>query len=429
MSSTVNVNHHSQDNNCKSTHRVLRVLQNLVRLFVFTIAVIAWSASSFAEEINPVPDSVILQVAPPVQNVVRAAPSVGETPVGRAAEKPVIIRTVEPTVNTIRVPRSENPSVKDAKPSDKPADGTVEESATTAAAKSSSSGSSEPSIIESATKGAAELKVKTVNGSFVYNYGIDLPAFQGITPKLTLNYSSARKVKTRGQYQGWLGYGWGFAGFDVIERASPGKGAPHFDGNDIYLLNGEELIPCPAGTNSPGCLAGGTHASEVENYQRITRSGSGATGTWTITNRIGTRFKFKTVASHMASPPNTNVANDYRWLLSEVIDTHGNQVVYSYSCPTAPVCYPSSISYNGTTVTFYAETRPDKISYATGKSIATIHRRIKTIRVLTSGQMHSAYKISYQQSANSNASQINRITRYGNNAVISSGNITRGWCA
>ncbi len=46
-----------------------------------------------------------------------------------------------------------------------------------------------------------------------------------------------------------------------------------------------------------------------------------------------------------------DLKSNYRWLLAEVADTHGNRVTYSYICTAAPVCYPSEILYLNSGVT------------------------------------------------------------------------------
>jgi hypothetical protein len=84
----------------------------------------------------------------------------------------------------------------------------------------------------------------TNNGAFSYRYPIDVPAFRGLEPKLSLTYNSSRKTRTGGDYQGWLGYGWGLSGVPVIERAGAMLGAPQYGTDDVYLLNGEPLAPC-----------------------------------------------------------------------------------------------------------------------------------------------------------------------------------------
>jgi hypothetical protein len=87
-------------------------------------------------------------------------------------------------------------------------------------------------------------------GGLEYSVPIDVPAFRGLEPKLSLNYNSGRKTTVSGTYQGWLGYGWGLDGVSVIERMRPKMGVPSFDDSknaaerDIYVLNGQALFPC-----------------------------------------------------------------------------------------------------------------------------------------------------------------------------------------
>ncbi|MDA4848844.1 SpvB/TcaC N-terminal domain-containing protein, partial [Hoeflea poritis] len=83
--------------------------------------------------------------------------------------------------------------------------------------------------------------ITTGRGNASYEYGLDLPGFRGLEPKIELRYDSARKTKRQGLYQGWLGYGWGLAGYDVIERVSEGRGLAYYDDTkDVFLLNGYE---------------------------------------------------------------------------------------------------------------------------------------------------------------------------------------------
>lgn len=270
-------------------------------------------------------------------------------------------------------------------------DDSLLEMKTTSAAQSGSS-SSETGGWGVTSSSASTLEYKTVNGSFVYSYGLDVPKFRGLEPNVVLNYSSLRKRKTGGTYQGWLGHGWGLGGFDVIQRASKGKGAPHFLANDIYLLNGSELVLCNTGVVSPSCSAGGTHTTENESYQRIVRDTT--VKTWSVTNRLGTVSLFKHVASFMASPPTSGInyqeAENYRWLLARVTNTNGQYVEYDYECLDAPVCMPKTIttvSHDSTTDTpysvieFFTESRPDPITFATGMDIARINKRIKTVKI------------------------------------------------
>lgn len=264
-------------------------------------------------------------------------------------------------------------------------------------------------------------------GSLLYDVAIDVVPFRGLEPRIKLHYNSSRKTKRGGLYQGWLGHGWGLEGFDVIERASPGRGLPYFNGGDVYLLNGTELVRCATTTNSPSCKSGGTHATEIESYRRIRFSRSA--NKWTVTGRDGTVSTFRTPAAIAgvklsAGTPAFRVANQYRWHLTSVVDTNGNTVNYTYACPglsTAPltsVCYPNTVSYNGTTITFHREARPDHILMANGHDVSVTNQRIKTISVKVGKALRSAYTLTYDQAPFSNTSRLKLVERYGSNAAV-----------
>ncbi|MER9554386.1 toxin TcdB middle/N-terminal domain-containing protein [Mesorhizobium sp. M0323] len=275
-----------------------------------------------------------------------------------------------------------------------------------------------------------DLPKSSGNGNLGYAIGIDVSDFHGIEPSIALTYDSSRRTTTGGLYQGWLGYAWGLGGFDVIERASPGYGMPAFTTGDIYLLDGQAMVACVAGMVSPSCATGGTHATENESYRRIALNS--ATNEWKVTDRDGTVSTFRSVAAvaNLNPPVGTpayDLAQSYRWLLTSVTDTNGNSVVYSYTCPASPVCYPDAISYNGTIVKFYLETRPDLILMGNGRDISETSLRIKAIGVTVSGTLHGAYKLTYDQAPFSNTSRLTAVTRYGTDAAIAAdGTITGG---
>jgi hypothetical protein len=278
---------------------------------------------------------------------------------------------------------------------------------------------------------APSLKVPDIGGTGTldYSYDIDVPSFHGAEPKLTLNYSSTRKTKTGGLYQGWLGYGWGFKGFDVIERARH-KGtipafdgtAPSDDGNDVFLLNGEELLKCSADQNTSASCKSQTgpdrYVSETENYLQISRDRT--SNSWTIVNREGTRMLLKP-AGYFTGDTGASALSKYaRWLVQSITDTNGNKVTYTYACPTLPVCYPQTITYNTTTIKFFLENRPDDIVTANGQSLSIIDQRINAIRVVNGTSVVAAYQLVYETAPapGSGASRLLTIKRYGSNADV-----------
>ena len=268
------------------------------------------------------------------------------------------------------------------------------------------------------------------NGSIGYVHAIDLPDFRGLEPKLKLSYTSSRKTKTGGQYQGWLGYGWGLDGVDVIERARPRQGVPAFDANDIFVLNGTELVPCVAGMVSPSCSTGGTHATENESYLRIKLDSTA--NQWEITDKAGARTVLKSVGAIGAAgtlTPGTDahdVAYRYRWLVTSVTDTHGNQVTYTYACSAMPTCYPDTVAYNGTTAKFYREARPDILLVANGKTLSRIDQRIRTIGISTGGSLRGAYALEYDAAPVSQASRLIKIRQFGKDSIVNASGVISG---
>jgi RHS repeat-associated protein len=260
----------------------------------------------------------------------------------------------------------------------------------------------------------------TNNGAFSYRYPIDIPAFRGLEPKLALTYSSMRKTKTGGDYQGWLGYGWGLSGVPVIERAGYALGIPQYRDDDVYLLNGEPLARCSS--SGASCGAGGNWTTEVETYLRI--KFDNANNVWEVTARDGTKTTFTSVGN-IATASGTipgDVNNDaklkYRWLATSVVDTAGNQISYRYNCSDMPVCYPTTIAYNGREIRFIYETRPDYITAANGRTLSQTTKRIKTVLVTTSDVTNWAYKLSYNQAPLNDASRLIAVQQFSSDVVL-----------
>ncbi|WAS90514.1 SpvB/TcaC N-terminal domain-containing protein [Nannocystis punicea] len=271
-----------------------------------------------------------------------------------------------------------------------------------------------------ATANAATDKKETTKKSWTIDashgtYGdripIEVPAFRGITPELALTYDSSGE-------NGESGVGWSLDGAGVVERASPGKGAPNYDATDIFLLDGKEMVACAPGSVSPSCTTGGTHSTKVENYERIALSGTGVDSRWTITAKDGVRRVYAPVFT-------VGGTDVFRWGLEQVIDTMGNVVTYDWGVDQFGCCWEhlNSVSYNGTTVTFHYETRPDLERAAVGKgTMRTGQGRLKTVDVAVSGSRLRAYKLSYTESAVTSPARASRstvIVRRASSAVVS----------
>jgi hypothetical protein len=228
---------------------------------------------------------------------------------------------------------------------------------------------------------------------------------------LTLAYSSYGR-------NGFVGVGWALSGFSQIERASPGRGTPRFDANDIYLLDGQDLVPCVGGSLSPSCTTGGTHSTKIESYLRI--SWSQASNSWSVWSKNGTKTTYSSIYS---TPSGTLI-----WGQTQRLDTHGNSVSFTWASDNGD-SYPDAVVFGPYRVRLFRELRPDLLTFAAGSAstLRTTRYRLKSILVESQNVPLRAYQLTYTQSAATAASLLAAVTQYGKDVVISgSGAISGG---
>jgi RHS repeat-associated protein len=264
--------------------------------------------------------------------------------------------------------------------------------------------------------GVGDSPVDTFIGESTQDIPIEVPGYHGIEPKLSFHYESQRG-------NGFLGVGWSINGLSTIERMSPGRGAPAYTASDVFVLDGQVLVPCAAGSTSPSCTtcpAGGQcFSTQIESYERIAYDTSNEW--WTIWDKRGTQSVYVPVWWS-----NSNV---YRYELSRVQDTRGNAVSYSWSCQPSADCYIEAITYDGTAINFLPQTwRPDPISFANGQFLGTMNYLLSTVEVQVSGSMARTYSLKYGSSSSSARSLLGSIQKCGKDSVVSNGVVTMGTC-
>ena len=263
---------------------------------------------------------------------------------------------------------------------------------------------------------ATNSSVEAYYGAFSTEVPIELPPFHGIEPRLKLQYASNAG-------NSFVGVGWGLAGVSMIERTAPNGGAPHYDANDEFRLDGQRLIKCAPGDTSPACTTCPAltvcYSTRIQSYNRIQLGW----GTWMVTQKNGTRHIYSLLAAAAGA--------EYRWGLTWSIDTSGNEVAYGWACADGD-CYLDNIKYGRTTVKLYREARPDPITFATGNGIGTTAYRLKSIDVLSratataADQRARAYKLTYA-TLGSGRSRLASVTPYGQDATLdAAGAITAG---
>ena len=115
-----------------------------------------------------------------------------------------------------------------------------------------------------------------------------------------------------------------------------------------------------------------------------------------------------------------------------MVDRHGNHVDYAYGCNTrATECTIANISYVNqgaasalSQITFTAETRPDVISYASGKDIRGITQRITSIKIdngigsRAASTLLRGYNLIYQASPTTSFSRLIQVQEFGRDAAF-----------
>lgn len=267
------------------------------------------------------------------------------------------------------------------------------------------------------------------NGAFTRSFNLDVPPFFELTPRLRLGYNSGDNRQHSGDGFSLLGVGWTLSGGGLIERKSSRGGLPKFDATDKFELDGNGLLDCVVDggvtRETPSCSAGGTHTARYETYERIKKVA--ADNSWHVTARDGTVSTYRPLAYFAPSgTEDIRLRNEYRWLLGSVTDTDGNTVSYSYDCAALPTCYVSTISYGVSTIQFYWETRTDSFTHATGISLASVTKRLKTVAVRNSGTLIRAYSFTYTYSPDTKRSLLASFKQYGSDATITTAGVISG---
>ena len=211
-----------------------------------------------------------------------------------------------------------------------------------------------------------------------------------------------------------------------IERASPGKGAPKYNATDIYLLDGEELVPCVAGSVSPSCTTGGTHSTKTENYCEIALTGTGTASRWTVTAKDGTRQRLRADLPRERGTDGLQVGPQpgHRHEATTPSPTPGRR---TSSAAAGSIPHSVTLQRHDRQVLLRAAHRHDEQG-AVGvgdpqRATAASRRSTST----TSGSRVRAYKLTYTTSGATSRSLLASVQQFGKNATLDgTGTVTGG---
>jgi hypothetical protein len=207
-------------------------------------------------------------------------------------------------------------------------------------------------------------------------------------------------------------------------------GVPKYDGNERYLLDGEELTKM-AGTPT-GAPTGFTYYSRRNEgrFDWIGRSGTSGNFYWVVTDKSGTKYTYGQTAGNYsgtstparlmstASGGVANAAKSFKWFLEKEEDVFGNQVLYTYQWDTGTIgtgttkdafvqVYPKAVTYtahsSGTpapqyTVTFnlLSGTRADAFSTARPTFLVMTNKLLDSIDVKNGTNLVRRYEFVYK---------------------------------
>lgn len=170
------------------------------------------------------------------------------------------------------------------------------------------------------------------SGSMNYSYPIPIsPGRNGMTPQLSLNYSSNER-----QFNSLVGFGWSLPSSSIYRSTTRGTDQLYTIDSFAASINGSasELVLIDD--------INGTYGNTVEsNFTEYDFNGT----SWTATDTKGMVYTFGSAAATRQADPNDS-SRVYKWMLERVEDTNGNYITYTYTQDQGQI-YPATIRYTG----------------------------------------------------------------------------------
>ncbi len=242
------------------------------------------------------------------------------------------------------------------------------------------------------------------------SYAINLwtpPGPGGLQPSLALTYNSQVIDESSAFSQpSWAGMGWDLD-TGAINRNMHGTDTDATDDTFSISAGGVSGLLLPISVN--GTVT--TYNTADQSFMKVQFDNS--TNKWTAWGTDGTQYEFASIAR--TSTTDTDGCSTaaqlnmvWRWSLTKITDTHGNQLTYNYTVEqknTAAGCYneiavyPLSISYpNGKySVLFDTEARNDYQTSWTTNDSKTLYgtKRLNQIRIQNAGVTVRRYDLTY----------------------------------
>ncbi len=252
------------------------------------------------------------------------------------------------------------------------------------------------------------------SGAALYIVPIDCPkGINGMEPKISLVYNSQAG-------DGIMGWGWSIGGLSAITRVNKNQ---HFDGktesisftsDDALAIDGQRLLKY---ANEDGGI---WYKTESDNFNKIVAYDIQPWGPkyFKVYTKDGYTMTYGSETGDVSGYYMLHKESDYiynvAWYLTEVVDLHGNQVLYKYSSQQKLTYYKnhhlSQIVYGKnkntksgfeTIISFqYKEGISDPVPvYINGKKTLR-GAYLSSVTIINGGAVKSTYSIKYNTSEN-----------------------------
>lgn len=259
-----------------------------------------------------------------------------------------------------------------------------------------------------------EASVDESTGALIYDYPIALPEGRaGMTPDLSLKYNSRNSSKP----DSITGLGWDVSIPYIQRERSSGNVGLYDKASFSASISGNLIATTDTSSSQFTMYRPETDGGE---YLKYTYNND---QTWSVTGKDGKTLVFGgTVASRQDNSGNSSQI--YKWMLSKVIDSHGNEIQYSYIKDAGQI-YPSQIIYTYHasspavhTVDFTYTTPANRGSTVYNSAFpVTTYKLLNTIVVTTtidSLSSYYTYTLNYGDAQFLKQKTLNSITRTNN---------------
>jgi len=276
--------------------------------------------------------------------------------------------------------------------------------------------------------GAIPGQFSVEHGAANYAVPLDLPpGAGGMTPELTINYSSNGG-------NGPLGVGWNLTGLTAISRCglTPVEDgqhhAPDFSELDRFCLDGQRLVVEMGSYGGNGS----SYKTLSESFSKVRSFGSVGNGPeyFIVTTKSGQTLEFGRSTDsrlELLDAGSGSVVSVAAWSVNKIVDAVGNEIVFHYAVDRDNGKQKiESIAYSGNEVVISYEARQDKeVSYASGHMFV-VDERVSKIDIFSDNSLVSTYLFSYQNSSTTGRSLLSAVEKCARDKCFSATGISWG---